>query len=298
MPIEHLGKGLVFSPPDPSHPQLFGAVNVVGNFTSPSGLSPAPIKDQGSSLSCTAQAFGYFFYQWTGVDLSRQDLYSRYYLPGGGGYLTSPFEVMNNLGNYDLQQHNDPHPETEATMIVEVIIPGQPRRRYNVHFWVLRDQSIDGVAWAIDQYKGVVGGVFGSNPGWKNGTDPRPPASGETVWGHALYFYDHNMVNGLKNVVAESSWASFCDHHNIKENYFSSDNTFSFIAMEVKEITIMDGVYSLSYKGKIGFLDFTGRYPGGIFAANENELRQLQVMFKKEVIKPDGTYNHIDITVA
>lgn len=294
---EH-GKGLVIQPPDPLAPTLLGAQSVVGDFSQSSGITPAPGKDQGSSGSCTAQAFGYYFFKKTGIDLSRQDLYSRYHLPGGGGYLTSPFDIMNRLGNYDLAQHADPSPETEADMIVEINEPDKPRRVFGVHFWTLTDQSIDGVAWAIDRFMGVVGGVQGTNSGWQDPVNPRPPASGDSpLWSHALYFYDHDMINGLKNVVAESSWFNTCDHHNIKENYFASGNTFSFIAMEVKEISIMEGVYTINYKGKIGFLDLSGRYPGGIFAANGPELLELQKMFNKEVLKPDGSYNPTDITL-
>lgn len=296
--IEQLGKGLIHKPFEADAPRLLGAANVVGDFSKSSGIIPSPIKDQGISSSCTMQAFSYYFYQWTGIDLSRQDGYSRYFVPGGGGYLTSPFTIVGKDGNYSLAQHADPDPETEGNMEVLVEVPGQKRiTKYNIHWWVLQDQSIDGVAWAIDRYKGVVGGVTGTNQGWTSGTDPRPPASGEPLWAHALYFYDHNIINGLKNVVAESSWANFCKYHNIKENYFASGNTFSFIAMEVKEITIMDGIFSVNYKGKIGFLDLTGRYPGGIFAANETELLELQKMFNKVVLNPDGSYNPVDITL-
>ena len=300
MPItKNHGHGLIRRPFAATDKHLLGAMAVIGNFSVSSGIKPAPIKDQGSSESCTAQAFGYYFYNWTGIDLSREDLYSRYYLPGGGGYLTSPFEVMNSLGNYDLTQHADPAPETEANMEVVVDVPGQGRRRYNCHFWILQDQSIDGVAWAIDQYKGALGGVTGSNEGWIDPINPRPPASGEAQWSHALWFYDHNMINGLKNVVAESSWAAECLYHNIKENYFISGDTFDFIAMEVTGDNIMPDRRTVNYKGKLGWVDFSGTFPDGIFATTPAMAQDFQKNLGLPIIvNADGSFNPTEINIA
>ena len=88
--------------------------------------------------------------------------------------------------------------------------------------------DIDSVAAGIKNYQGVVFGVVGSNPGWQGFANPRPPKPGETTWGHALYAMGYHLHDGLKCIIAKSSWCnSGVTQHHIKEDYFKSGYTFN-----------------------------------------------------------------------
>lgn len=86
--------------------------------------------------------------------------------------------------------------------------------------------DIDSVAQGIKTFGGVVFGVTGTNEGWQDMSNPRPPASGETQWGHALYCKGYHLHDGLKCIIAKSSWEEVPNHH-IKENYFAAGYTFN-----------------------------------------------------------------------
>ena len=149
--IKDLGKGLVGPHPkddDPNRYQLLGIGEVAGAITNifdeSFGLNIPPDENQGSSLSCTWQAFAYYFWQWTKIQLSRQDGYSRTHLPGGGGYLIDPFRTLMQgatgdtfagQGCFNRNQHKDPTKQTEANMVLKVNLPNETRKVFKIRFW-------------------------------------------------------------------------------------------------------------------------------------------------------------------
>jgi len=313
--IEDLGKGLVGIHPrdtDPNRFQLLGlptmtAVGAVTDvFDTPSGNPFPPDENQGGSSSCTAQAFCYYFWAWTGIQLSRQSLYSEYHLPGGGGYLVDPFRMMmDNLkkigsdgkGGYTRDQHQDPKPQTEANMIIKVNIPGQERKVFKIRYWNVPYNDIVAVATAIKAWKGCVIGVNGNNTDWSDKTHPKVPS--HTDWSHALYCPEVGYDRNEPAVIAKSSWCSSTHNkHYIIKDYFTSGNVFSPIVMEVTDITnSMDDTLIINYKGTYGLVRISdGRVIGGALAANPTEMHALEQVFEKTVIKPDGSFFPADIT--
>lgn len=287
------GKGLVGPHPkdaDPKRYQLMGvaAAPRIPDFTQPTGIPVPPDEDQGSSSSCTWQAFAYYFWQLTGIQLSRQDGYSRTHLPGGGGYLIDPFRAMmagakggyNNTdgtGCYNRDQNPDPNPQTEQNMTLIVNLPNQQRRVFQVSYWYIPYNDINAVAQAIIDYKGIVIGVNGNNADWKDAEHPKPPQPGTVQWSHALYCRDLALYNLEEQVVAKSSWCNYVKQHFISKSYFTSGNVFSPIVMQVKELDFM--VYSINLKGKIGLMEVTDRTISGTFAANPDELKVLEKVY-------------------
>src|SRR5579862_5348682 len=99
--------------------EIVGAhlVATAPDFTKSTGLAEPPDEDQGSSNSCTSQAFGYHFWQLTGCQVLRNDIYSHTFSPGGGAYLISPADfVASNGALLRTSQYQEPNPETEANM--------------------------------------------------------------------------------------------------------------------------------------------------------------------------------------
>ena len=284
MDIENLGKGLFGPDPhDPRDYQLLGAGRVTNDFNQPSGLKAPPGKEQGSSLSCVAQAVSYYFWQWTGIDISRQAIYSEIYLPNGGAYFIDGLkELARRI--VTLTEHPDPNPETESKMRIKVTVAG---RKFTITFWRPMQQDIDGIAWAIKNYKGAIGGVHGNNNDWRNLKEPNPPVI--PTWDHALYFYDNLMVSNQKALKAMSSWFNSAPYHLIKDNYFITGNTFSFWVMDVKEGHMTNEfVETVNNKGKLGVIVYADT------AENYKYLcKQYQIDPK---IKPDGSIE-TDITI-
>lgn len=285
--IDQYGKGLI---PHPEGDSAVGAM-LIGSvaapqydFSVPSGLPTPPDSDQGSSQSCTCHAFGKHFWAWTGIDLCKQDMYSRIHLPGGGAYLVAPYDKMSDSGCYDLTQHADPNPQTEANMVVTVNVPGQKRRMFKVRRWGVQYNDISAVATAMKQWKGIVIGLNGNNPDWVNGTDPHPPGPGHPAeWGHALYCYDNKMLD-QRALVAASSWCNWVKYHNLRENYFTTNNVFSPIAMEVQELIMNEQILVINYKGKVGLM-FVGGLSGNIlFAVDVPHLVKLGEVYGHTIL--------------
>ena len=231
MNIENLPKGALIDRPDARD---FSAAPILSalpplDWNAPFSLPEPPDEDQGQSLSCVAQASSYYHWQLDPKDYSRRDLYCRIFQPQGGAYIRDGVKEIVNTGQATRDKMPDPKPETEANMRdatgLNLALDGGNKERA---FFSITGTTIDAVAQAIAQYQGVLFGVTGSNPGWQDLSNPRPPASGESTWGHCLFGFGYHMHNGLKCVIAKSSWCSAgVTVHHIKENYFESGNTFS-----------------------------------------------------------------------
>jgi hypothetical protein len=145
-----------------------------------------------------------------------------------------------------------------------------------LNFFVLPG-DIDTVASAVKAYKGVVFGVTGSNPGWQDLANPRPPLPGEAQWGHALYAYGYHLHDGQKCIIAKSSWCNtgITELH-IKENYFNPGMTFNPWTLIPKEQS-MAKYFKINDHGKLGIMILEG-FSGTIIF--ENEFADYQDLLK------------------
>jgi hypothetical protein len=238
MTIEQLPKGCL---PDPVDERDYKAEAVMGaptvDWNTPFKLPNPGDEDQGSSLSCVSQGWSYYHTQLRPKNYSRRDLYSRIHLPGGAAFIRSGGLTLISKGQATRDEVPDPNPQTELAMQDKTGVTDEKSASdIEANSFLIEDRSIDGVAAAIKNYKGVVFGVVGSNPGWKDLANPRPPLSGEETWGHALYAYGYHLHDRQKCIIAKSSWCKtgILEHH-IKENYFVSGNTFNAWTLIPKE---------------------------------------------------------------
>lgn len=225
MPEELLQPGALPDPIDPrDYEAPLGAVQV--DFSQEFRLPEPPSFNQRSSDCCVACAWSYFHWQVTGKVFSKRDLFCRIALDYGA-YIRDGGLGLVKEGQADNKEVPDPASPTMANM--RSAAGTKPEYRIDgkvFNSFTLPQQDIDGIAWAIKEYKGVVIGVYGSNAGWKDKENPTPPTQYETKWGHALYLFGYHLHNGEKCVIAKSSWSGSSVHH-LKNTYFITGNTFS-----------------------------------------------------------------------
>jgi len=230
MNIDNLGKGALPDPPDERDfkaAEIMGAVNV--DWSKEFRVPEPPNQDQDSSDSCVAHAWSYYKWQLHRKDYSRRDLFCRIALPDFGAYIRDGGKETVKNGQSTKDEVSDPGFQTPQNMRDKSGTKQEFREDdKELNYFVLPQQDINGVAWGIQNYKGVVFGLTGSNPGWADLKNPRPPRFGETTWGHALYAMGFHMHDGQKCIIAKSSWCKTgVTEHHIKEIYFTTGNTFS-----------------------------------------------------------------------
>lgn len=266
MNIEHLGKGAIRQPKDSTTPKfrhtLLAQALPPVNWTSPYS-NPEPISnDQGASSSCVGQGWSYYHEQLKPKRFSRRDIYAQIALPGGGARIYDGHERIVNFGQATRDEVPDPEPETEANMLYKADITQAKEAS---------DKELDGLTVALDinewakaikALKGVVGGLEGTNAGWTNLANPSPPPPNSAEWGHCLYFFGYHLHNGVKCVIAKSSWGTSGNTtvHHIKQNYFDSGFMFNAYTLIPKGDTmnlVLDGttLYLVGDKGKLGIAD-------------------------------------------
>lgn len=259
------------------------------DFTKSTGLTEPPDEDQGSSDSCTSQAFGYHFWQLTGCQVLRNDTYSHTFLPGGGAYLTSPADFVADYGALlRSDKYEEPKPETEPTMETVVLAVDATGRikTYSVAVVTIHP-DINTIASLLETYKGIVIGVDGNDAGWQDMVDPT--FNGQTAWGHALYIYDRAIRNGQKALKAKSSWCNEVKDHYINEAYFNAGGVFEAIAITVKEIT-MDQKFIINVNGTEGVLVLGQFAVSGVLAKDGQTLDNLKAAFGFTGNEPTVTF--------
>src|SRR3990167_583802 len=91
------------------------------------GLTEPFDENQGNSNSCVAQAWSYYFWQFTRNDYTRRDLYARIFVPpAGGAYIRDGGLKLIGEGITTRNEVFDPTPQTEPEMQVT---PGTPAQR-------------------------------------------------------------------------------------------------------------------------------------------------------------------------
>jgi hypothetical protein len=291
MPIENLGKGALPDPVDERDfkitAEMLGAVTV--DWSKEFRLPAPPDEDQGSSDSCVSQAWSYYHWQLHGKSYSRRDLFARIALDYGAYIRDGGKEIVGN-GQATRDEVSDPKPQTFHNMRDKNGIKQEYREDdKELNYFILPQQDINGVAWGIQTYKGVVFGLNGTNAGWQDMLNPRPPFNGESgIWGHALYAMGFHMHGNQKCIIAKSSWCDSVKEHHIKENYFLTGNTFSAWTLIPKGQT-MSQVKIAVIHGE-----------GGIFlaAASPEQLKAIGGIFGKDVqVSANGEILNADINV-
>jgi hypothetical protein len=280
--IENLGKGCVPDPIDERDYKIaMGALPPV-DWSKEFRLPNPGDENQGTSDSCVAQAWSYYHVQLHPKDYSRRDLFARIALDYGANIRDGGWQVVNN-GQATRDEVSDPSPQTPQNMRDESgITPQKEESDKELNFFSL-PKDIDTVASALKAYSGVVFGVTGSNPGWQDMFNPRPPKPGETQWGHALYAMGYHTHDNQKCIIAKSSWCDSVSEHHIKENYFNSGNTFNPWTLIPKEQTMFK-VKKVKINGAYGVLVDTPNGAQIIKATNEEQYRSFS--------KPDSYQAH------
>jgi hypothetical protein len=226
--IEQLPKGALKDKPSDKDYKLSFAAPVGVDWSKEYRVPDPGDADQGSSDSCVGHAWSYYHKQLKGKNFSRRDLFCRIFQDYGAYIRDGGVQVVKN-GQATNSEVSDPAFQTEANMRSADGTSQSYRdddKEYNS--FVLTQQDINGVAWGIKEYKGVVFGVEGDNYGWRDLVNPEPPSYGVPVWGHAIYAMGYHMHNGQKCIIAKSSWCnSGAKEHHIKETYFITGHTFS-----------------------------------------------------------------------
>lgn len=212
------------------------------------GLFHIADRDQGGSSSCTCQATGYGFAYTTGIEVSRQDMYSNVALPGGGAYLNAPLDFLRGNGYVLLSKFPDPHPETEGNMTQKLLVlVGDRIRTFELKYTFYPDLTIDSAAHAISEHQYIHLGIRGS---WVNGFSPSwiDPRYTQNDWQHALFAGKESIVlrNGVPAIKTKSSWCEHTDPaghqvycHYINKSYFDAGGVFEIIGVDIRETNDM-----------------------------------------------------------
>lgn len=290
MDIENLSKGAVPDQVDPRDYKIesLGAAALPPvDWSVPFMVPDVTAEDQENSDACVAYASSYYHDRIHRADYSRRDLFARIAL-GYGAYIRDGVKAIVEAGQATRDEVPDPpHPTAQNMRDKTGITADKEKSHQELNYFIL-PKNIDAVASGIKQYQGVIFGVVGSNPGWHDLTNPRPPLAGETTWGHALYGRGYHMHDAQKCIIAKPSWSGVTEHH-IKEDYFANPqamenfifNPWSLIGKEQQMNTY---VRSLNLDGEVGYF-----VP--LNDENAGELELLAAIFNKPplVPKPDGT---------
>lgn len=233
MPVPDGYIGAIPETPKPTDPQLggqvFGASVASVDFSAGFLLDDTmPNVNQGPTNTCVGQAYSYLHAFLKGIPFSVRDLYSRIYLPNGGASIQAGGYELTTNGQATESECPDPVPETEEAMRVGSTSVNE--RQYLEASSVYIPNDISSIAAACRQYSGCVFGITGSNPGFYDMLDPRPPMQGEVTWGHCVWVKGYCVRNGARALICKSSLPEAPMHY-ITEDFFTSGDTFSGMAI-------------------------------------------------------------------
>lgn len=195
-----------------------------------------PVKSQGESKSCGGQAFSYYtqvleaLYSKTFEERSAKFLYSQVALPGGGSRGRDICKIIYNQGSAReafLPSYKDGKPLSEEEMVdtsnINDVVRQDAKSAQSISYKNIKQISIDNVAIALRDNKGVVIGVSGENNGTWLTEFPTPPT--KRGWGHWLFVIGAKLINGKKYIKVLNSWGENCGNCGrqwISEEYFNT----------------------------------------------------------------------------
>lgn len=290
--VSQLGKGVL---PDVPDPRDFRAEAVLGAsppavFDVEFRLPEPPDENQNSSDSCVSQGTSYYHWQLKGKNYSRRDVFSRIAL-AYGAYLRDGVKQICTTGQQTRDECPDPNPQTPQNMRVRSDKPDSSGMDdLEANYYVLSSNSIEMVAQAIRDHKGVLFGLYGdSRGGWADMTNPKPPKPNAVDWAHALYgFGFHRHSDGQRCIIAKSSWCYGSGEgrhheHHIREDYFKAGMTFNAWVVIPKEEEFMTNSIIVKNGGEYGIFDPATSEDGLITLMRNRGI--------KPPLKEDGTLN-------
>lgn len=250
--IRKLGKGAVLQPEDERdykaelRPDFIAGAPLI-DWEKGFYLEEPPDENQGSSSSCVAQGWSYYHWLINRKNWSRRSLYSRIFLLQGGAYGRDGGKELTTIGQATRDEAPDPSPQTENEMRSREGITAEEEASDIEHGYFSLPSDIDMIAYTIQNYKGSVGGVRGTNKAWADLTNPNVPAPGDiNFWYHYLFRFGYHRHNdGQKCIIHKSSWCGIYGgvhhhEHHIKEDYFLSGGTFDNWVLVPKENNKME----------------------------------------------------------
>lgn len=199
-------------------------------------------EDQGSSDACVAYASSYYHETLKPEKrFSRRDLFCRIALDYGA-YLRDGMKAIVEEGQATKDEVSDPvNPDPSNMRDKTGTDPIERIDDKETGYFAIPSNDINACAYAIKNYNGCLFGVNGTNKGWTNQNEPRPPQEGDgAVWGHALFGRGYHLHNGVRCIIAQSSWCGSGNReHHIKEDYFLQNQTFNpWVLIPRKEETM------------------------------------------------------------
>lgn len=206
-------------------------------------------RDQKSSLSCTAQATGYYGEAVNFVENKKQEkysarhIYSQIFLPQGGAYIFSAMSIPVKQGYISADSVPDGD-SAEATMRDTLLNGNAVMEASAFKYAQLPKTNIDYLAQIIRDYQGFVGGYSGNWSMYEPDGTHKIPTSAD--FGHAVYFCGYEIRNGKKNLKYKNSWSSNWGDKGygyIPEEFVNSD--FFFDAYVYANVQDLNNMYIL-----------------------------------------------------
>lgn len=300
--IETLPKGALVDTPDQRDyvaNELMGKAQV--DFSKEFRLPVPPDSDQAQADCCVGEAWSYYHWQLRNKTFSVRSIFA-YIAQNYGAYIRDGGLRVVKFGQETSVEAPDPNPKTPSNMrSKDGLTPANALddREFDSKI-VPESLFIDGLALGISEYRGCVFGVTGSNEGWQNLENPRPPGNNEQTWGHALYAMGYHLHNGIKCIIAKSSWCNTgVKEHHIKEDYFASGNIFNAWTLIPRKGNIM---YQKVVKQDGKTFGVRAATPNGdqiIYATGEEQWRSWSKTdsYQLDTVNPDGSSNFSGCTV-
>lgn len=222
--VVFLGKGGLLDVPDPEDYQfsfIFPNTGDVVDWTKEFRLPEPPDTNQRSSDCCVGEASSFYHWQLTGKQYAVRSVFAYIAAPDGAYFRDGPKRITE-FGQQTYEQVPDPDPKTEKNMRSKVgLDPNLALKERELSYYAA-SSTMDSIAQAVRNFKGCTVGLLGTNAGWSDLTNPKPPPSPGpgAEWGHDLYVFGYHMHDGQKCIIAKSSWCQAGHHeHHIKQNY-------------------------------------------------------------------------------
>jgi hypothetical protein len=214
-------------------------------------LPQPPDTDQGIADCCVGEAWSKYHWALEGIQYCVKSLFA-YIAQQYGANIADGGNRLVSAGQETLAEVADPNPKTPVNMRDKTGLDSNlASLNEETDLLQLQHNDINTLAYAIKTCKGAVFGVIGSNEGWQDMQNPRPPQPGEQTWGHCLYAMGyHTHSDGQRCIIAASSWCNEVKQHHIRENYFTSGNTYIGFTVTKKGRT-MPQFKTQNYKGEL-----------------------------------------------
>lgn len=216
MEIKNYGKGCIPTPPEiKQNHYVLGAIPMAAvDWSKPYSIENEygfllRQRNQMSSLSCTAQATGYYGEALNFIEnkkrekYSNRHIYSQIFLPQGGAYIFSAMRIPVKQGYASAD--SIPDGDSSEAAMRDISLNDKAIIEASAYKYAeLPKTNIDYLAQVIRDYQGFIGGFQGSNDMFE--ADGTLKVINNPQWGHAVYFCGFEIRNGKKVLKFKNSW--------------------------------------------------------------------------------------------